>query len=259
MQYVGGFLYIGVRAKASYLCSHIPSLPATSTADEMPSVSFTLSVSIKEKARCKKASNSLATDGSPGGDSVGAGERVLCVEYRCFESVTNSSTMSPQQALLQADRRWERRAGKGEKHTGRNGSNKSLKSHMSALLEKQQQQQAAAQQPPLPEDAHAEKAGHGHGGGQAQGGEHPHTHTHTHTAPRVMKERLTREQLESMSCEEVGEWLRLLGMSAETLQVVAREQLPGMQLADMSVDEMMADLAMSRLQAKRLVLYADLP
>jgi hypothetical protein len=48
-------------------------------------------------------------------------------------------------------------------------------------------------------------------------------------------------------------------MSAETLQVVAREQLPGMQLADMSVDEMMADLAMSRLQAKRLVLYADLP
>ena len=239
MQYVGGFLYIGVRAKASYLCSHIPSLPATSTADEMPSVAFTLSVSIKEKARCKKVSNSLATDGSPGGDSVGAGERVLCVEYRCFESVTNSSTMSPQQALLQADRRWERRAGKGEKHTGRNGSNKSLKSHMSALLEKQQQQQAAAQQPPLPE---------------------AHTATsNTTSAPRVITERLTREQLESMSCEEVGEWLRLLGMSVETLQVVAREQLPGMQLADMSVDEMMADLAMSKLQAKRLVLYADLP
>ena len=120
---------------------------------------------------------------------------------------------------------------------------------MSALLEKQQQQQAAAQQPPLNEDAHAEKAGHGHGG----------EHAHTTSAPRVIKERLTREQLESMSCEEVGEWLRLLGMSVETLQVVAREQLPGMQLADMGVDEMMADLAMSKLQAKRLVLYADLP
>jgi hypothetical protein len=231
LQYVGGFLYIGVRAKASYLCSHTPSLPATSTADEMPSVAFTLSVSIKEKARCKKVSNSLATDGSPGADFVGAGERVLC-----FESVTNSSTMSPQQALQQADRRWERRAGKGQKHTGVNGSNKS---HMLALLEKQQQQQAAAQQPPLPE---------------------AHTATsHTTSAPRVITERLTREQLESMSCEEVGEWLRLLGMSVETLQVVAREQLPGMQLADMSMDEMMADLAMSKLQAKRLVLYADLP
>ena len=73
-----------------------------------------------------------------------------------------------------------------------------------------------------------------------------------------MKERLTREQLERMSCEEVGEWLRQLGMSAETLQVVAREQVPGAQLAGMGVDEMMADLAMSKLQAKRLVLYADL-
>ena len=73
-----------------------------------------------------------------------------------------------------------------------------------------------------------------------------------------MNERLTREQLESMSCEEVGGWLQLLGMSAETLAVVAREQVPGMQLAGMGVDEMMADLAMSKLQAKRLVLYADL-
>ena len=108
MQYVGGFLYIGVRAKASYLCSHLPSLPATSTAHDsstfitalLPSsagggggggggggiVSFTLSVSIKEKARCKKVSHSLATDGSPGGGLRG-GWRAGVMFRVCHELV----------------------------------------------------------------------------------------------------------------------------------------------------------------------------
>jgi len=49
------------------------------------------------------------------------------------------------------------------------------------------------------------------------------------------------------------------GMAPEVVETVAREQVPGLQLATMSFEDLLSDLGMSRLQAKRFFLYSGAP
>ena len=71
-----------------------------------------------------------------------------------------------------------------------------------------------------------------------------------------LPETITVEQLQGMACEEVCAWLNVLGMADTVVSVVRVERVPGKQLATMGVPELMGDLGMSKLQAKRVLLYS---
>lgn len=53
------------------------------------------------------------------------------------------------------------------------------------------------------------------------------------------------------------EWMRQLDIDETVIAVIEREKVPGGQLAQMTLDELIADLGMSKIQAKRLLLNIE--
>lgn len=58
----------------------------------------------------------------------------------------------------------------------------------------------------------------------------------------------------SLNWVGVARWLQSLDVEAKVVELVEKERVPGGQLAHMTLEELVADLGMSKLQAKRVIL-----
>ena len=61
----------------------------------------------------------------------------------------------------------------------------------------------------------------------------------------------------AMDWKRACEWLRQLDIDEAVLEVIEKEKVPGGQLAQMTLDELIADLGMSKIQAKRMLLNIE--
>lgn len=64
-------------------------------------------------------------------------------------------------------------------------------------------------------------------------------------------------RVSAMDWKRACEWLRQLDIDEAVLEVIEKEKVPGGQLAQMTLDELIADLGMSKIQAKRLLLNIE--
>ena len=60
-----------------------------------------------------------------------------------------------------------------------------------------------------------------------------------------------------MGWQEVVELMEMLNIDESVREVVRQERVPGSQIRAMSLEELMQDLNMSKLQAKRLLMTMD--
>ena len=60
-----------------------------------------------------------------------------------------------------------------------------------------------------------------------------------------------------MDWKGASAWMRRLDIDEEVLQLMEKEKVPGGQLAQMTLDELITDLGMSKIQAKRLLLNIE--
>eukprot|EP00961_Rhodomonas_salina_P159490 2147783-Rhodomonas_salina.1 len=61
------------------------------------------------------------------------------------------------------------------------------------------------------------------------------------------------QKLCALPWQQVAEWLRRLDIDRSVIQVIEKERLPGIQIASMDLEELISDLSMSKLQARRVL------